>query len=400
MLKAFKLPKLALSISFVLIIFLLLFPKGGIKLNGNPITIGYILLFFISFFLLVRKNTLRNQKFFKILLYILPFQIFSIFSILLNGYENTTILASYLIHFFLIPYAIFLTFPEKISSIQINYLLKWICRGINFLAVYGIFLFFYKLLFGRFVEIPFLTVNYHDLNLLENSKCIDRGGYFKLISTYNNGNLYGICLLMLYPLYRTLETRKLFKFLLILSFVLTISRTVWIGLIFAELLSFFLEKKTKYSLMYFINFCLLIFICLTILQWYFELPLEFFLDKSLGHRIPQFEALNDFSFFGKDSFNGIHEITYLGVYKSFGFLGLVSFLIAMLYPVLKILCDYLNNKQLITKQLIHGLAVYSIISLSDGAVLLIPVMCFYWIICWLGLVTKEPSSSTFNSVLA
>lgn len=399
MLKAFKLPKLALSISLVLVIFLLLFPKGGIKLAGNPITIGYILLFFVSFFLLIRKNTARDQKFFKILIYILPFQIFSLFSILINGYENTTILASYLIHFFLIPYAIFLTFPEKISSIQINYLLKWICRGINFLAIYGIFLFFYRLLFGSFIEIPFLTVNYHDLNLLEGSKCIDRGGYFKLISTYNNGNLYGICLLMLYPLYRKLEPRKLFKVLVILSFVLTISRTIWLGLIFAELLSFSLEKKTKKSVIYFISFCFVVFAFLGIIKWYFKLPLEFFLDKSLGHRIAQFKALNDFSFFGKDPFNGIHEITYLGVYNSFGLLGLVSFALAMLYPILKTLCDYLKNKQLITKQLIKGLIIYSIISLSDGAVLLIPVMCFYWIICWLGLVKKESSTPTLNSIL-
>ena len=53
---------------------------------------------------------------------------------------------------------------------------------------------------GKFIEIPFLTVNAGDYGTLESTKHINRGGYLKLISTYNNGNVYGVATLILLPL--------------------------------------------------------------------------------------------------------------------------------------------------------------------------------------------------------
>ena len=91
---------------------------------------------------------------------------------------------------------------------------------------------------GRFVEIPFLTVNFHDVGTLETTKYIDRGGIFKLISTYNNGNVYGVCLLMLLPFYNSVEPSKLKRMIVKLSLLLTLSRTVWFGLFFAEILTY------------------------------------------------------------------------------------------------------------------------------------------------------------------
>ncbi len=194
MLKSIKIPKLSFLIVGLLSLFLFLFPKGGIKIADKPITIGYILLFAVSYIFFFTKPSNIGQKRIKTIIYLLPFQACSLLSIFIYGWENLVVLLSYIIHFFVIPFALFLTFPTKLPSDLFANILKWIKNGVTFVAFYGVFLFFYKLLSGKFLEIPFLTVNYHDLHLLETEKCIDRGGYFKLISTYNNGNLYGICL--------------------------------------------------------------------------------------------------------------------------------------------------------------------------------------------------------------
>src|SRR5690606_25097688 len=77
--------------------------------------------------------------------------------------------------------------------------------------------------------------NAGDVGALE-GKHIDRGGIFKLISTYNNGNIFGICMVMLLPLYACLERRTWPQLVVKAALVLTLSRTVWAGLIAYEVL--------------------------------------------------------------------------------------------------------------------------------------------------------------------
>src|SRR5690606_34127372 len=119
---------------------------------------------------------------------------------------------------------------------DLDLLLRAVRMAVLLVSAYGIFLFFYKLATDSFIEIPYLTVNAGDVGELE-GKSIDRGGVFKLISTYNNGNVYGISLLMLLPLYTFLEKRLSSVLTVKASLVLTLSRTVWAGLVVYEVLS-------------------------------------------------------------------------------------------------------------------------------------------------------------------
>ena len=111
-------------------------------------------------------------------------------------------------------------------------------------ALYGIVLFVYKIVTGDWIEIPFLTINYGDVGLMD-YKHINRGGdIFKLISTYNNGNIYGVCMLMLLPFYEQCEDKGWKTLIVKASLVLTLSRTVWIGLVFYELvLQFYIRRQ-------------------------------------------------------------------------------------------------------------------------------------------------------------
>ncbi|MBA2246465.1 MAG: hypothetical protein H0W11_16040, partial [Gemmatimonadetes bacterium] len=188
--------------------FLLLLPKGGIKLAGVPITWGYLglALFFLWLPLALRAGRrieLRKVRLLTLAL-LLPFQAVAWLGLVTNGIEGFGFAISLVVSLVFVPLMFVLVFGVHLDRLDLSYLFRLVRFGVLAVSVYGIFLFFYKLLTGSFIEIPFLTVNAGDLGALED-KYIDRAGVFKLISTYNNGNIYGICLLILLPLYVWIE---------------------------------------------------------------------------------------------------------------------------------------------------------------------------------------------------
>lgn len=203
--------------------------------------------------------------------------------------------------------------------------------------MYGVFLFFYKVFTGRFIEIPFLTVNYHDYMDLEKTKCIDRGGIFKLISTYNNGNLFGVCMLMILPLYTFLEKSFLKKGVVKVALLLTLSRTIWVGWVLYEIINILTLKEaiSKKLLKLVISQTLVAFL-IVLLVSFSPFKLDFILDRFLGNRIGQLEVLNVATFFPSRPFWGVYEVVYLGVIYSLGYVGLIAFLCAFIFPFISL----------------------------------------------------------------
>ncbi len=227
---------------------------------------------------------------------------------------------------------------------------------------------------GNIIEIPFLTTNYHDYGELEN-KCNNRGFVFKLISTYNNGNIYGICLLMILPLYQLLETSKWRKSIVVLSLILSFSRTVWAGLIFSEMIFaiLVLKKNIFLRLMLPLFFSIMAIISFT---YFFGFDFSFLYDQTLGGRTGQLEVFKTMSLFPDKPFQGIAEIVYLGILSNFGILGLFGYLTAMICPI--ILTFLFKSISPIRKSILCGLINYLFLSVSDGALLYVPVLVFYW----------------------
>lgn len=252
-------------------------------------------------------------------------------------------------------------------------MLNLIRKGINFISIYGIFLFFIKIFSGEIIEIPLITTNLHDYGMMD-LKNIKRGDFFKLISTYNNGNIYGICLLMLLPLYNFLEKSNWKKFFVVMSLFLTLSRTVWIGLFLFPFLDAFLKNKKNLQdfLKLGIKISLALFSFLAII---FYFGIDFILDKNLGGRINQINEIEEIQFFPLHPFFDITEIVYLSILSNFGILGLVSFLTYMCSPIFFSLSNTLNDFQ---RKIVCGLLLFLIIACSDGAICFIPVMAFYW----------------------
>lgn len=361
-------------------LFLVVFPKGGIKFKNIPITWGYLLLAIISLFLLFRKKYFVRKEHIYSLIALLPFQIYSLLSIYINGIDSFGFFISFLVSFLFLPFIFFFVFSEYIENLDLDYFFKIFKRSILFISSYGIFLFFYRGFFGSLFEIPLLTANWHEKGLLENIKCINHRGFFlKLISTYNNGNIYGICLLMVLPLYKYLEKSSLKKSIVKLSIILTLSRTVWIGFIISEFFfNFFIIKNKKKSLIKFLisSFCF-ITILLIFAKFYLHKPFNWYFDTTLGGRLvdKSFEV----NFFSNLPFINIEEMVYLSIFNTFGFFGLILFIIGMCFSLFYYLFKNMNSeKSPIDMCIFFGLLTYLIISISDSASLYLPVMAFYW----------------------
>lgn len=366
------------TLAILLVLFLIVFPKGGFKIHGLPITWGYLFLAIISLFLLFRKKYHLKKDRIYLLILMAPFQIFSFLSIFINGIENISFTISFFISFFALPFIFLIILGEYIDDLNIDFFYKIFKRSILFVASFGIFIFFYKIFFGKIFEIPLLTINYHEKGLIETIKSSDRGNLFKLISTYNNGNIYGLCLLMFYPLYMLLEKNKFKKIILFFSLILTLSRTIWIGLIISEFFyRFFVSKQKISSFFKYIFSFLIIFLSIVVIFKKLDYPITWFFNDVFEKRFNS-DYLN-IKLISSKPFVAIDEMLYLSILNIFGIMGLIFFLIALFSPIVIFILKNIKNKiSKIDKSIISGLVTYLIISFNDGAILYIPIMAFYF----------------------
>lgn len=380
-----------------LVLFLLVFPKGGIVLGGIPVTWGYVGLGALSLTFgvaLVRGTSGALSRSRLIVLGLLaPFQLVSWASFLFLGVESVAWVVSFVVSLFFLPTVFLLAFGHHLDHVDLRWLFRLMRRGVFCIAVYGIALFIFKLTTGSFIEIPLLTVNLADVGTLED-KHIDRGGIFKLISTYNNGNLYGISVLILLPLYSWMERSKFRLWVVKGSLVLTLSRTVWIGLILAEMLQrLYVRRPTIRAVLFLVGSL----IAVAVGVWYTVVhilgldPGVFLLDTKLGGRASQLDVFERASVFPAIPFLILWEIVYLSILEYFGVIGLFTFVAALVAPVVLHLSGGVpEHRSEYKRALASGLMVYVVIAMADAGMLNIPVMAFFWFIVSL-LVSNNPT---------
>jgi hypothetical protein len=204
---------------------------------------------------------------------------------------------------------------------------------------------------------------------------------------------------MLLPLYLHLEQKNWKTRIVKLSLILTLSRTVWFGLFIVELIQILAHRKKtiypprlgmnlegvqqerpyshnliKLSINLFVLIALMVGAVFLLNQ-----DISFIFDTTLGGRHSEFSDLKPFYWVGRTSFNGLSEIVYLSIYKNFGIFGLITFLVGITSPLWISYLSHRPTKPLLpAKPILTGLLVYLIVSCIDGAILLIPVMAFYW----------------------
>jgi len=384
--------RIAGFVVWFLVVFNVLFPKGGFKIGDVPYTWGYLFLGatliplaivrFAGGSLRMRRNTLialASQ---------IPFQILVIYSFRQYGIASFGFLASMVVGLYILPFAFLVVYPGYFRYIDGVKLASLLRRCIFWTAVFGIFLFFYYAITRQLIEIPYLTVNAEDYGMIELTKHINRGSFLKLISTYNNGNLYGVAMIILLPLYNQLEPKTWKRIVLKVALVLTLSRSVWLGLVMEQLLSLVRigwdSAKTfpRLALGPTINKALLIIAtagAVLVGLFFVSGGLSFLFDPQLGGRSNYIsDAARGATILPTGIVYGFLEIIYATALQSYGILGLISFVLIFLTPIFLLLTNRTLFHSPLRLAACKGLILYMIVAGADGGLLLIPILAFYW----------------------
>lgn len=367
------------------VFYIFAFPKAGIKLYGVPITFGYVLTGVLALVALLRAERLALPLD-RLLAYgtCLLLGLWSAFVVNVNGTESVGFTLSYFISVLYLP-AFGLIF---FSGLVLDQYGDWVERAflwaIRFIVAYGIFLFLFKQLTGQWIEIPYLTVNADDVGTLDD-KYINRGGVFKLISTYNNGNIFGVSMCILTPLYLRLEPRRALHYALYLALFLTLSRTVWIGIILIMTLRALSNGLRPVTLLYLGLGGLVAAGMIYFLLYLLGRDLSFIFDRNLGGRAYLLAELWNIRFIPDEITGALPEIVYIGMAVYFGVPGLLLFVLHLTLPALLLLAEGVPlRSRLPASACVQGLVIYPILSLSDAAFSFIPVMMVFWTVAGLG----------------
>jgi hypothetical protein len=386
----------AMFSAWFFVVFLVLFPKGGIKLGVLPITWGYLYLA-LSFLplVIVRVLALPLRWPRRVLLacaMLLPMQLLFLYAGVFNGVADPPFAFSSFVALFALPWLFLLVYAPFLPFIDGERLSRYLRWSMLAAALWGIFLFFLHPLTGHFIEIPLLTVNAADVGELETTKHIARGLFFKLISTYNNGNLYGVATLILLPMYRELERVRWRRAVMIVALLLTLSRTVWAGLLLLEafpVIALLARQFQSFPMVYLRSAWRRIAVVAVTLALIFAAlifmsrgpnALQFLLDPTLGGRAGEIGSVQSggLTLLPSRPLAGFAEVLYATAAQDFGLAGLAAFVLMMVSPIVLLVLEPQALRSPMRRAALQGLVLYIVLGASDGGLDFIPVMAFYW----------------------
>lgn len=400
----------------------ILIPKAGIKVAGIPITIGSILLFCLLIKALIPQNKEIKYSITRYEFFILSCSFFWILIIICglifngfysdNSFYSIGRVFSYFIGLVICPLIVLCVNKELRSIEQIEYLLNWMYLCI--LIVLGYACLQYLLGIGT-IQIPGVTVNLSDYLLSPNGWWRGKANAVssdssKIVSTYQNGNLFGANMLLLFPIVnKAVDKKNAIKYLgigmLLFCSLVSGSRTFLFGVLFYLLLMIINGKKVSYiSKNSFFSFILfgsaLSFLSYRIIisgNDYITRFASIFNWQSLSNasnRAPKFQEYLSWVFERKDGIfhlifgsfgmnhNGeAYEMLWGSVFIFGGIIGLVLFFTPIFY-VMKKLKD--NSYTKVSHGLFYGLSVYLFASIIEGAYWLLPTAINFWLVIAIG----------------
>ena len=373
-------------------VFLVLFPKAGIKIGPYPITWGYAFIAITVVPLLIVRLLVLPLRFERSQIIaiagLVPVQMICLYTAIFYGIENLGYAISTFFGLFALPWLFLLVYPPFFGFADGVKLVRYFRLCILIAALWGIFLFFWHPLTGHYIEIPYLTVNADDYGQIETTKHIDRGLFFKLISTYNNGNLYGVDTLIFLPLYELLEPVRWRRLAVKAALLLTLSRTVWVGIVFYELLPVFsllMSNAKSFPRVWLGKIgktlgAVAVVVMLVFVSLLFNgSTLRFLFDPELGGRAGGVTIfVNSATWMPMSALSGFQEVLYISAAQQWGYVGGAAFMVFMISPLWLLLFDRSALKSRVRTAALQGLIIYMLMATSDGVFPWIPTMVFYW----------------------
>ena len=362
-------------------------PKSGVAVSGIPLNTIYFLamgsLPALGIVALSKAASLKVDFSDFYIFLIVPFWAIFLIVTLSNGIGYLGLYAGAIIALIGMPLFFYVCF-KLISDDAIKSGLSALVYCIRFAAAFGLILFAYKTVTGSFFDIPGLTTTFGaEKSLAE--KMNDRGALSKLVSTYNNGNIYGVCIMMLLPLYRVLEKSRTWMTVVITSIVLSLSRTVWALLVLSLIFDMVFAGKISIKKISAGLFSLLAAIALI----FFALgemgrDSSFLADETLGGRSGYLGLLNDARFIAQESFSSSYEIPYVTIVQYIGLIGVLPFLMYFSSIGINFKALFMRHKP-IRRGAALGCLLYFVATFSDAALVLVPTFSIFSFITFLSL---------------
>ncbi|QOY87090.1 hypothetical protein [Paludibaculum fermentans] len=377
-------PSRAAMLTTAIILFLLVaMPKGGIKFERIPITFSYLALGLAAVPCLaasVRTSTWNRPTVVCILMTI-PLSVMTILKVTRWGYYEQGFALALITNVCVLPFVFLVCFRALGPALVHRRTQRLLLLCIALVTLFGLVEFVSRNFFGSAIEVPYITVNSDDVGRIW-EKHNQRTNLVKLVSTYNNGNIFGICMLILGPLFWALKPARALRLIYLAALFLTLSRTVWAGMLIWLVLWEPIFRRRPVSMLLRSPIHLLTAVTLGGAGIFvLSTGTGFLFDQNLGGRL---QALPDveFTLFGPDMpFLGIGELTYTSFLQNFGLAGLMAFAGWLCAPVIACLtAEGLNALGPLRRAALISLTVYMVVCAVDGAFMLIPVIALYWLV--------------------
>lgn len=400
------------NVLLITIFFNIWFPKAGIKLSGIPLTVGNVFLAITFFFWTMKKVMNRRMKINKSGYILIILMLYSLIKYLLIGGFVKNI--GYIIPLVVYPLMFIIAYDTIDTKEKLQKVIKVMCFGFFFICIYALL----QYVFGiEKICVPGLTVNLSDYTTyganwyLQKNNNNSSGIGTKIISTFQNGNLYGVNTLLIYPIvygYLKKENRSILMYVSLALFVicvfLSLSRSCWLGIVLFMLFGIFLESEKNKNSLY--RKAIIILMCLVLVEVSFKyfpsIAARFSsMDKSSimsmsGRTEGLTEVLNNFSqykyifiwFIGSNGFienvGLAYEMTPLALLVQVGIIGIVLFY-GTLYQVWK----RMNKKKWLQNAVKLSIFIWTIVGCIEGAFWLPPTALNIFLILALGLVDQK-----------
>lgn len=345
--------------------------KAGFSTGTTPVTFGYLLmgaLAPLALIGLIVRPVLSPSALLHVLLAYLPVGLFAVYKVQ-TAFGSPGELLVVGTNFLILPIIIiglFSPYLEDLTEAQICTVLRW---SVRFAVAWGLMNFFMYAMTKSFIAIPYVTMNAADAAEVfgKNNR---RGGFMKLVSTYNNGNIFGVCMITLGPVYLYAEKSRGWMAAFLLAILLTLSRSAWFGMVVMGGVMVALgQVRVNRGPVWLGGLAAIggILIIMPFLGW----TSDNLFDSNLGGRFYQVEQLV-ITWFGTPQVS-IREIVYLGLLQSFGLVGFLFEMLALTFPVL-VNALRLRHLPMLRRAAVAGMLSYMAVAALDGAFIFPPVL--------------------------
>ena len=397
------------------IIINVLIPKAGIKIGEIPLTLGNVLfgmLILIFTFSILFKKEYEISIIELIILFEMIYFFIRIILTCLLVEEFSSLSFSYIIALSIYPIIYFIIKHYITKRTQVIEIYSIIDKCLVIVFAYAIIQFVFGI--GN-TDIPGITVNYSDYIknptawwMYKNNGVIEDST--KMFSTYQNGNIFGLVVLLLFPLCfnnpnRKPQNRIVLLVIFIFICLLSGSRTTVLGCaVYIMILLWNYLKRTKINQKTFMYILLLTVPCIIFLAYFLYKNINsFFVRRALtifdrntlingagrtGSMLKYFNWLfrntNPAPFvlggYGFKHDGGAYEMTYVAIFVIGGLIGLILFLIPIFYSVKKSKIYLNHHNDWMVNGAREGILVYSIAAFVEGAYFLPPTALNVWIV--------------------